>query len=66
MIMATIRVEYCNDNFAGCVKANMPNVWHDRLGILFDLFMFVSVLTPVSAKILYIVRDIRHNNVYIR
>ena len=66
MIMATIRVEYCNDNFAGCVKANMPNVWHDRFGILFDLFMVVSVLILVSARILYIVHNIRHNNVYIR
>lgn len=66
MIMATIRVEYCNDNFAGGVKANMPNVWHHRLGIPSDLFMFMSVLTPVSARILYIVHNIRHNNVYIR
>ena len=66
MIMATIRVEYCNDNFAVCVKAIMPNVWHHRFGILFDLFMVVSVLIPVAARMLYIVHNIRHNNVYIR
>ena len=37
MIITTISDEYCNDNFAGCVKANMPNAWHRRLDISFDL-----------------------------
>ncbi len=66
MIIATIRDEYCNDNFAGCVKVNMPNVWHNLLDILSKLFMVVLVLIPVSAIILYMVRNIRHNNVDIR